>query len=137
MLKALHVLIAVLSLASIWLDPFTYTLHPAGPERSPLWWQVFSVIDTAVLVAFVWRVLTANWRRAYMLMALSTVLTLFMNGLYVWLRGVDRFLIRFGTTEILSLFLVLSALRVVAMFTCGIAAMNRVHRLPASDLDRG
>jgi hypothetical protein len=124
MTRALLVLIAAISVAAIWLDPFTYTLHPAGPERAPLWWRVFAVADTFALAAFAWSVLRSSWREAFLLIAASTNASLVANALYVWLRGVDRFLVVFRTEEILSPYLLVMAMRVVALLACGIAAMN-------------
>jgi hypothetical protein len=128
MIKALLVFVAGVSLCSIWLDPFTYTLHPAGPEQSPASWRVVAVLDSIILIAFAWSVFRAEWRRAYALMALSAMLSLMANAVYVRLRGVDRFLIIFRTEEILSLYLFLIGLRVGALFTCGLVVVNHLRR---------
>jgi hypothetical protein len=124
MIKILLVFIAGVSICSIWLDPFTYTLHPAGPELSPVWWRAVALLDTILLTAFAWSVVRANWWSAYGLIALSTALSLLANAGYVRLRGVDRFLVVFRTEELLSVYLFTSGLRVAAMFTCGIALIS-------------
>jgi hypothetical protein len=116
--------IAAVALGSIWLDPFTHTMHPAGPELAPLWWRTVAWIDTGILLCFAWSLWRAEWRTAYALITISTVLSLLMNGLYVWTRGIDRFQVVFRTEEILSVYLVVIALRVVAIFLCGREGMN-------------
>lgn len=126
MIRFLLLSIAAVALASIWLDPFTHTLHPAGPEPSPLWWRTGAWIDTAVLLAFAWSLWHANWPRAYFLVTISTTCSLLMNGLYVSIRGTDRFEVIFGTEEILSFYLFIMALRVLAIFLCGVVLMNHV-----------
>lgn len=128
MVKILLVFVAGVSLCSIWLDPFTYTLHPAGPELSPLWWRVVAVVDTVILAAFAWCVSQAKWWHAHGLIALSIILSLLTNAAYVRMRGIDRFLIIFRTEEILSLYLLLIGLRVAALFACGIALINQFRR---------
>lgn len=130
LIRAMVLLIAVASLASIWLDPFTYTMHPAGPELAPAWWKSVAVIDTGLLVWFGWSVAIAKWRTAYFLMAFSIAFSLVMNAIYVRIRGVDRFLIIFQTEEILSLYLLLVCLRVVALFVCGIIVVLECRQTP-------
>ena len=119
MIKPLVFLIAAISLVSVWLDPFTHTLHPAGPDLAPEWWRLVAISDTILLVAFAVSVVQEKWWRAHLLIACSILLSLLANALYVRLRGIDRFLIIFRTEEILSLYLFLIALRVAALFTCG------------------
>lgn len=127
--RILVVLIAIASVASIWLDPFTYTVHPAGPELAPLWWKTYAVLDTALLVALALNAGVANWWRAYLIMSLSVTLSLLMNAFYVWIRGVDRFLIIFQTEEILSVYLLMVALRVVGLFVCGAMMIQFLRRV--------
>lgn len=122
MFKTFLLIVAGVSLASLWLDPFTYTLHPAGPEPAPNWWRAIVALETIVLCAFVWSAFRASWWHAYQLIALSIVLSLLANATYVRIRGIDRFLVMLRTEEILSFYLVLIGLRVVALFTSGIAA---------------
>lgn len=128
MTRTLLVLVAAVGVAAIWLDPFTYTLHPAGPERAPLWWRVFAVADTTLLAGYAFSVVRRKWRDAFLLIAASTSASLLANALYVWLRGVDRFLVVFRTEEILSSYLLVQVLRVVALFACGIAAMKGLRQ---------
>lgn len=125
LIRAMVLLIAAVSLVSIWLDPFTYTMHPAGPEVAPTWWKSVAIIDTGLLVWFSWSVATANWRPACFVMAFSIAFSLVMNAVYVRIRGVDRFLIVFQTQEILSFYLIVVCLRVIALFMCGIAVVHK------------
>jgi len=129
LIRAMVLLIAAASLAAIWLDPFTYTMHPAGPELAPTWWKSVAVIDTGLLVWFVWSIAIANWRTACYAMAFSIVFSLVMNAIYVRIRGVNRFLIIFQTEEILSLYLLLVCLRVVALVICGIVVVLECRQL--------
>lgn len=129
LVRAMLLLIAAASLAAIWLDPFTYTMHPAGPELAPAWWKFVVVIDTGLLVWFAWSIAIANWRTAGFVMAFSIVFSLVMNAIYVRIRGVDRFLIIFQTEEILSLYLLLVCLRVVALFVCGMVVVLECRQM--------
>jgi hypothetical protein len=124
MTRGLLLVIALIGLISVWLDPFTYTMHPAGPQLSPLWWKVAALADTALLLWFGWNVIVANWWRAYIAIGVAVMLSLVGNAIYVRIRGIDRFLIIFQTDEILYLYLFVVALRVVALFVCGIVLVK-------------
>jgi hypothetical protein len=126
--RVLMLLIGLLCLAGIWLDPFTYTMHPAGPELAPALWKGVVVLDTAILLWFLWNVAMANWLRAYVAIGISIMFSLTMNAVYVRIRGVDRFLIIFQTDEILYLYFLVIALRVLALFVCGASYMRIVRR---------
>jgi hypothetical protein len=99
-------------------------LHPTGPEPAPLWWKGVALVDTALLLWFAWNVAVANWWRAYVAIGIALILNLVMNAIHVRIRGVDRFLIIFRTDEILYLYLLVLALRVVALFVCGVALVK-------------
>ena len=113
---------ALLVVGGLLSDPYTYfadTYSPFAP--APFWRVGLSVLELALLLiycVFTWR---RRYRRAGLLLCSATFLNLVANAFFVSTEGVDRFLVAIGTEEILTVYLILLALRVAMIaVTCAL-----------------
>lgn len=107
---------ALLISASLLVDPYTHFVDNNSPFiPSPLWRLGLVVLELLLILAFcifVWR---KRYRRAGLVLSGATFVSLLVNAIIVSREGISRFLIAFGTEQILSLYLVLIAVRVAML----------------------
>jgi len=116
MVRIAFIAAALLVAGGLLYDPYTQfadTYSPFAP--APLWRLGLTALELALLLMFCILAWRKRYRRAGMLLCGETFLNLIVNTLFVSRQGIDRFLIAFGTTEILTPYLMLLALRVAML----------------------
>lgn len=113
MLRVALIAGALLVAGGLLSDPYTYyadTYSPFNP--APLWRLGLSVLEVVLLLlfsVFAWR---KRYRQAGLLLCGVTFLNVVANAFFVSHEGVHRFLVTIGTEEILTVYLLLLAVRV-------------------------
>ena len=114
--KILLTSFTVLIAFAILLDPYTFSLDGSHfPQPAPLWQTVLALADLLLLALFIKRVWAGQRRPAITALGLSTTLNLLLN-LGLFLRdGNSRFLMAFGTINLLPIYLGTIAIRMMML----------------------
>lgn len=114
--RLLLVAIGGASIFWIWTDPYTHAVDTSSPFIPAPWWRIALAMTEIVLLGlYCWSAWMMRWRRAALLLIVSLLHSLVTNAVYVLMDGMERFLIVFSTDQILSGYLGVLALRLLAL----------------------
>ncbi|WP_420125621.1 hypothetical protein [Longimicrobium sp.] len=105
---------------AVYADPYTFSAD-TGHFRvgAPLWQTAVALADLSLLGLYTAALWKRETRRAIGFLAVGTMLNIIANIIFITRDGVDRFLMAFGTYEILTLYLGTLAIRVAMLSVLG------------------
>jgi hypothetical protein len=119
--KVVLVGITALLGAMVLLDPYSFSTNTSHfRQPAPVWQIGLALTDLCLLGLFARALCMGRERRAIVFLAASTVLNLLLNIVFVLRDGLGRFLMGYGSYDLLPIYLTTIVFRVMLLLAVGL-----------------
>ncbi|MBB4637561.1 hypothetical protein [Longimicrobium terrae] len=110
---------------SLLMDPYLVYEQTSTPFiPAPLWRVGINFSESMLLALFCLQVYQGRFRRATVTMGMALALSLFANMWYVYVDGMERFAIMYGTASTLNMYLLSLVVRMLLLVAVGLLYTN-------------